>query len=223
MSSPSGSTATSTEPGPHGGTGGRVAGLITAIGSAIYLAGLAVPVGGDVYEAIGEDDDAGALALLQDSGTEWDTAIALSAVGIVVAAAGLWLLGRAAARVSGQLRVQRAGTTTAWLGLFSGIGVIGQVWLIVASPQDIVDGLGSAPLVIVGGLTTSVGLLGVFIGLGLALVWLRHLRALGWVLMVLGTITIPTHAFLGPPFSYLLLLIAGVILAIAPVRDNSTA
>ena len=67
------------------------------------------------------------------------------------------------------------------------------------------------------------GLLGVFIGLGLALVWLRHLRALGWVLMVLGTITIPTHAFLGPPFSYLLLLIAGVILAIAPVRDNSTA
>jgi hypothetical protein len=40
----------------------------------------------------------------------------------------------------------------------------------------------------------------------------------GWILLVIGTLTIPTHAFMGPPASYLLLLVVGVVLAVKPVR-----
>jgi hypothetical protein len=221
MNGPRSSMTSTAQPRVGSATGGRIAGLLTAAGSALYILGLALPIGGEVYQSIGDGDEAGALTLLSESGAQWDLSTALNALGIAIAAAGLWMLGRDTVRVSAQARVRRAGALAAWLGLLSGVGVVGQVWLIVASPQEVVDGISSFPLVIAGGLAISLGLWGAFLGIGLSLIWNRHLRALGWALVVLGTLTIPTHAFIGPPASYLLLLVAGAILAAAPVRDNS--
>jgi hypothetical protein len=216
VTSPASSTSRTVE--STGVRRGRVGAIVTAVGSAIYLAGLFLPIGSEVYEAGGNGDDARALALLSESGTQWDIAVGLGGLGIVIAAVGLWLLGRETAQASATPRVRRAGTIAAWLGLLSGLAAIGQIWLVISSPQEIVDGISSAPLVIVGGLANSIGLWGAFIGLGLALIWLPHLRVVGWILLVIGTLTIPTHAFMGPPASYLLLLVVGVVLAVKPVR-----
>ncbi len=217
------SSTTALSPHPAGRTGGRLAGGLVALGSALYLSSLFLPVGSGFYEALGDGDTARAQQLLEESATEWDISQGLAAVGIVVAAVGLWVLGRDIAAVAVQGRTRRWAGIAGWLGLLSGAGAIGSIYQIAASPADLaVTDLPPAP-VVVAGLLTMVGMLGAFIGFGLDLVWMHHLKVFGWILLVVGILTLPTHAIMGPPASYLLLLVAGIVLAAAPVRDNSAA
>lgn len=58
----------------------------------------------------------------------------------------------------------------------------------------------------------------VIVGLGLALRRLGHLVWLGWVLLVLGPLSLLTGAAIGPEASYLLLVVMAFSLAARPVR-----
>jgi hypothetical protein len=195
----------------------RLPGALVAVGALVFLAASFTPVGGDVYSAEGASEVAAAL---EGARGTWNAANLVSAVGVVVAAVGLFLLGRNLRRGGQQLRTRRAARIVTLLGLATAIEAVLLVWNATASIDSLAttygDPTGSALLITLG-LAWTLAALAVFIGLGLALLWFPHQRWLGWLVLVLGPVaTILMSAFAGPDPAYLLLLICGITLWVSP-------
>lgn len=200
----------------------RLAGALVASGAILFLAASFTPVGGEVYSA--ETATEIATALEGARGT-WNAANVVSAVGVIVVAIGLFLLGRGLMDVGGQLRVRRASHVVSWLGLVTAVEAVVLVWNAAASTDSLAetyaDPTGSWLLIGVG-LIWTVAALASFVGLGLALLWLRHQRWLGWLLLVLGVVAaLVLSAIAGPDPAYVLLLVAGITLWVSPAVDHA--
>ena len=109
-------------------------------------------------------------AALEGTRGTWNAANLVSAVGVVVAAVGLSLLGRNLRR-GRQLRTRRAARIVTLLGVATAIEAVLRVWNATTSTDSLAatygDPTGSALLITLG-LAWTLAALGVFIGLGLA-------------------------------------------------------
>lgn len=208
------------QPGTGAATGGaavRGPAALIAVGALLYLIGdFSAP---NVYTAA---DPAEAAAIIEDSPTAWDLSWLVNSLGILVCALGLYAWGRGVALDHPSGRVGRAGTVVRWAALATTAGLYLPLWNVVTDSSELGEFYGDTPitpLVLVFGLTALLGLLGVFIGSGLVLRWLPHLRWLAWVLLILGPLSQVLAAMLGSAGSYLLLLVLGVSLLVsAPAR-----
>jgi hypothetical protein len=196
----------------------RVPGILIALGAVVFLGSGFTEVGGDVYSTDSADEIAAALDGARGT---WDASNWIGAIGIVIAAAGLFMLGAELGRAATSPRMHRAASVVKWSGLATVVYLVVQIYNATASTEALADTYSdptsSATLIVVG-LAWTAAALAVFIGLGLALLWLPHQRWLGWFALVLGVIaTVLVGAFLGPSAAYLLLAVAGIALAISPI------
>ena len=199
-------------------TGGRLPGFLLAVGALVFLGTGFTDVGGEVYSADSAEEIAAALDGARGT---WDASNWIGAIGVVIAASGLFMLGRQIGNAASVSRTDRAAAVVKWAGLATLVYVIVQIYNATASTESLAetysDPTASATL-IASGLAWTAAALAVFIALGLALLWLPHQRWLGWFVLILGVITtVIVGAFLGPSAAYLVLAIAGMTLAISPV------
>ncbi len=200
-------------------SGIRWAAVAAVAGCVTYIVGDNLPVAHVLYTA---DDPGEAVRRLEAAPGQWAASSLLTALGVLVCAAGIGSLTLRLGDVVQRPGARRAARVAAWGAVLSLAGVVASVWNLFSTAADLVAELGaasagspSARLVVVG-LLWAVGLLLVVVGLGLTLLLSGLRRLLGWLLLVLGPLAFLAAAFLGQELSYAVVGVAGVVLAIAP-------
>jgi hypothetical protein len=197
----------------------RVPAVLVGLGGLVFIAGIAFPVVGEVFSHL--DDPAAIQAAIEADPVSWDVAAGLTGVGALITALGLFLLGRGLAAVTQRPRPRAAAAAGGWLGLGVAAWVAVALYRVLASPSVIAENqnLYSGWDLAVGAIW-FLGVLGSFVAFGLALVWLRHLRILGWLMIAGGTLLAVVGVILPviPFFGY---AGAGIALSIAPPRDHA--
>lgn len=212
-------TVVRADPAPTARSAIRWAAVAAVVGCVTYIVGDNLPVAHALYTTA---DPGEALRRLEAAPGQWAASSLLTALGVLVCAAGIGSLSRQLGDVMARPGAQRAAQVAAWGAVLSLAGVVASVWNLLSTPADLVAELGaagagspSARLVSIGSLW-ALGLLLIVVGLGLALVLSRRRRLLGWLLLVLGPLAVLAAAVLGQELTYAVIGIAGVVLAIAP-------
>ena len=200
-------------------TTGRLPGVLITLGGLLFIGGVAVPVIARVFDNLG--DPAVIQAAIESEPTAWDVAALLSGTGTIVTAIGLFLLGRRTSQISSEPRARTAATVGSWLGLGVAAWVATAAYRVLATPDVLAEN--------VNGLdwwnnATSivwfVGIAGSSVAFGLMLVWLRHRRVLGWLLLSAGPLLAIAGIML-PVIPYFGDVLAGVVLALSPPRTRA--
>jgi hypothetical protein len=198
-------------------------GILIAVGAAISLAMLFPSVGSDFYNA---DTKQEVLDVLADQRAAWNFISWMNAVSAALVAIGLGLLGAQVRDLGGQVRVRRAGTAIV-VGAILMLTLAGiQVFIALASDETLAkyfsaDGEFPAWLGVIY-LLWSVGATIAFVALGLSLIWTKHQRWLGWIIIILGPIAaLVLAAVMGGTGTIPLLLLVGITMWASPVRDES--
>lgn len=183
----------------------------------MYLVGDYFDVFGVVANPFEFQDAADRIAALQADHTAWDISNILAGIGHVVAAVGLWMLGRSLAQSANEKRVQTLATFAGWAGLATGLWAINSYFAVARPLEQVVDALTDPTLeLIASGLIYAIGVLVLFLALGLVLRQLGHLRWLAWVLLIVGPIAAISIIAIGPSLPTHLMFVLGLALAIKP-------
>lgn len=192
----------------------RSTGIVLLVGSLVFLAGVMFPV---VQEVFGAMDDPGAMAsAIAGNESAWTAANVLFAVGALVAAGGLWGLGR------GSMIGTIAGVAAvAGALVYAGFTALGRI---TDSPEDIAAAIsGDADwTALVYSLLTSIALIGV----GYVILQSGTRRWLGWVFLAFGVGTLVGYFAMGdmpPGVYYAATLIAGIALVFSREPAPQTA
>ncbi len=212
-------TVVRTAAAPQARSGIRWAAVAAVAGCVTYIVGDNLPVAHALYTAA---DPGETVRRLEAAPGQWAASSLLTALGVLVCAAGIGSLTLRLGGVVERPGARRAARVAAWGAVLSLAGVVASVWNLISAPADLVAelaaagaGTPSARLLIVGSLW-AVGLLLVVVGLGLTLVLSGRRRPLGWLLLVLGPLAVLAAAVLGQELTYAVVGLAGVVLAVAP-------
>jgi hypothetical protein len=204
--------------GDASAAGRRGPGILIAIGGLVFLGSGFTDVGSDVYSADTADEIATALEAARGT---WNASNWIGAIGTVLGAAGLFMLGSELGRASQGTRTRRAAFVVRWFGLATMVYLVTQIYNATASTKSLAETYSdptSSALLVVSGLMWTAVAVAVFVALGLGLLWLPHQRWLGWVVLIVGLFAaVVLGAFLGPSPAYLVLTITGVALAASPI------
>jgi hypothetical protein len=158
---------------------------------------------------------------IESDPTAWDVAAVLSGTGTVLTAIGLFLLGHRTSQISGEPRMRNAAMVSGWLGLGVVAWVVTAAYRALSTADILAENLnGLEWWDAATGIVWFIGIAGSSVALGLALIWLRHLRVLGWLLVTAG----PLLAIAGivlPVVPYFGNVLAGVVLALSPPRSQA--
>lgn len=196
----------------------RNAALVIAAGAFAYLVGDYFDVFGLVANPFDFADAAERVAALQADKTAWDVSNVLAGVGHVITAIGLWMLGRSLAQSSNERRSQVLATAASWAGLATGVWAVNSYFAVVRPIEDVVAAFTDpTPELVVTGLIYVLGVLILFVTLGLVLRRLGHIRWLAWTLLIVGPIAALSVFVIGTSLPTHLMFVLGLALSISPV------
>ena len=128
-------------------------------GSVIFWIGIPWPIGPDYWDA---ESDAERVLVVDENRVEFAISFGLLGLGALIAAIGLWLLGRAITEVETETARWRgiAAQTAAWLGLLGVLSGAGRLLAaLFATPEFNVDNDIDVVLGVAGGLGTTAALI----------------------------------------------------------------
>ena len=194
----------------------RRAGIVVVVGALLYvLSDLAELFG--LIENLYRLPEADRLAALEANRTAWDISRGLAGIGLVIAAVGLFMLGRAVARAAADDRSRVMATVAGWAGAATGLWAISSFLSVVRPAEDVVAALEEPTVdVIVTGLIYLVGVVVLFVALGLTLRRLGHKRTLGWSLIFVGTLAALSMPVFGALLPSMVMLALGIGMAADP-------